>query len=330
MLSRTKYSLTDPKVQELFVKNGIGHVTNVAPLGAGEYNAVFCATAQDGKEYALKVAPSSKTPVLTYEKGMMASEVFWYEQIRTRTGIRVPEVHAADFSKTELPTDYFIMEKLSGTQLDKTEFSEAEKAESSAVLAKMAAEIHKIKNDRFGYVQSGLYDNWYLAFSAMIEAVLHDCAKKHRRSPRGKKLLSLVKKHQSVFEKAECCMVNFDLWAPNVLCTRENGALRFSWLDPERSFWGDRICDFVCLETMAALGDKRASLEAYNSVSDKPVLATKDEQLRYAGALAYLALIMEVEKYYRYSPFHFGWWRNVGASSRFYKMAFSMFEHAER
>jgi aminoglycoside phosphotransferase (APT) family kinase protein len=327
MISRTKYKLTPDEVKALFTHNGIAGVTDVAPLGAGEYNAVFCATGPDQKEYAIKIAPSSAVAVMTMEKNMMAAELFWYQKIREHTSIRVPEVYATDFTKEKLPADYFIMEKLNGTQLDQTEFTDAEKMESTLILAKMAAEVHTIKNDRFGYVQNGLYDTWYLAIRSMVSAILADCSRMHRRTPRGELLLRLIDKHKAVLEKAECCMVNFDLWPPNVLCSYEAGILHYAWLDPERSFWGDRICDFVCLETMLPLEKKKASLEAYNAAAQKPILADKDERIRYAVGLGYLALIMETEKYYRYTPIHYGWWRNVSASSVFYKQAFSILEY---
>ncbi len=327
MISRTKYKLAPDEVKALFAQNGIAGVTGVAPLGAGEYNAVFSATGPDQKEYAVKIAPPSTAAVMTLERDMMAAEMFWYQKIREHTSIRVPEVYVTDFAKEKLPADYFIMEKLNGTQLDQTEFTGAEKAESALILAKMAAKVHTIKNDRFGYVQNGLQDTWYLAIRAMVSAVLADCKRVHRRTLRGEKLLRLIDKNKAVLEKAECCMVNFDLWPPNVMCSRENGEIHYAWLDPERSFWGDRICDFVCLETMLPLEKKTASLDAYNAAAEKPVLATGDERIRYAVGLGYLALIMEAEKYFRYTPFHYGWWRNVGASSVFFKQAFSILEH---
>jgi aminoglycoside phosphotransferase (APT) family kinase protein len=327
MISRTKYTLSEDEVKALFTQNGILDVTDIVPLGEGEYNAVFSATGADQKDYAIKIAPSSTVAVMTLEKNMMAAELYWYQKIREHTSVRVPEVYAADLTKGKLSADYFIMEKLNGTQLDKTEFTDAEKSESGLILAKMAAEVHTIKNDRFGYMQNGLHDTWYLAIRSMVSAVLADCKRVHMHTLRGQKLLILIDKHKAILEKAECCMVNFDLWSPNVLCSRENGKLRYAWLDPERSFWGDRICDFVCFETMLPLEKKKASLEAYNAVAQKPILADEDEQIRYAVGLGYLALIMEVEKYYRYSLFHYGWWRNVSASTVFYKQAFSILEH---
>lgn len=321
MISKTKYHLDDSVIRSLFEAAGIKGITDIGPLGAGEFNAVYSVRTPE-KEYALKVAPAADVPVLTYEKDMMASEVFWYQRMREHSPIHVPEIHRADFTRAIIPTPYFIMDKVPGKQMDQMDFSETEKADALAETARMVAQIHHIKNDKFGYVQNGLFDDWYQAIRSMIVNLIADAEKKHRKTARGVRLLSYVDKYRTILEKADCCMVNFDIWAPNILCQRlEDGSIRYHWLDPERSFWGDRIVDFVCLETMAPLPEKKLSLSAYNAVAEHPVLATREEQIRYGIALGYLALIMEVEKYYRYSPFHFGWWRNVGASSLFYSRA---------
>lgn len=55
-------------------------------------------------------------------------------------------------------------------------------------------------------------------------------------------------------------MVNFDIWWPNIICNRENGEIKYAWIDPERSFWGDRIADFVCLEYQKPLEKKKLPL----------------------------------------------------------------------
>lgn len=322
MISRTKYRLDDSTIRKLFEAAEIPGVTDIAPLGAGEFNAVYSVRTPD-KEYALKVAPGTGAPILTYEKDMMAAEVFWYQRMREHSSIHVPEIHRADFSRTILPAPYFIMDKVVGKQMDQMDFSPTEKEEAMAETARMVSQIHRIKNDRFGYVQNGLFGDWYQAIRSMIVNLIADAEKKHRKTNRGKLLLSYVDHYRSLLEKADCCMVNFDIWPPNILCQREkDGSIQYHWLDPERSFWGDRIVDFVCLETLTPLPEKKRTLAAYNAVAEHPVLATPQEQIRYSIALGYLALIMEVEKYYRYSPFHFGWWRNVGASSLFFSRAF--------
>lgn len=63
-------------------------------------------------------------------------------------------------------------------------------------------------------------------------------------------------------------------------------------------------------------------LAAYNAAAKTPVTATREEQIRYAVGQGYLALIVEAEKYYRYTPHHFGWWRNVTAAFYLYADAF--------
>lgn len=322
MVSKTKYGIDNLTLKNLYHAAGIEHITDITPLGAGEYNAVFCAKA-DGKEYVLKIAPPEKTPVLTYEKKMMTSEVFWYQQIRAHTSITVPELYFIDFEKKRIPTDYFIMQKLPGKTLDQMKLTKQEKEEAVRETAQMAAQIHKIKNQQFGYLQNQLYDNWYQAVRSFFETLIQDCAKAGKKTKRGQKMLTLIDRHKAVLEQAPCSMVNFDIGEPNIMCQRVHDQLQFAWIDPERSFWGDRIVDFVCLEIMLPLAKKTRSLSAYNAVADKPVEATPDEQIRFAVAQAYMALIMETEKYYRYTPRHFGWWRNVAASCYLYQKAFA-------
>lgn len=325
MVSRTKYEVDEATAAKLFCAAGLEGASGIAPLGAGEYNAVYSAKAGGG-EYVLKIAPAGDVPVLTHEKGMMEAEVFWYDQMRRHTSIRVPEVFYSDFSHALLPTGYFIMEKLPGAQLDKMDLSPEEKAQSAAQLARMAAQLHGIGNDRFGYVQAGLHDTWYGAIRAMVQAVLDDAARAGKRTKRGRRLLAAIDTHAAVLEKAPCAMVNFDIWPPNILCTREVGGIEYAWIDPERSFWGDPVIDFVCLEFGKPLARKTASLAAYNAVAAAPVQAGREETLRYAVGLGYLGLIMEVEKYYRYTPRHFGWWRNVLASAMLFAEAFKALE----
>jgi aminoglycoside phosphotransferase (APT) family kinase protein len=321
MISRTKYKIDNAAIEKLFRSAGIDGALEIAPLGDGEYNAVF-AVKTNGSEYAVKIAPADDIPVLTYEKNIITSEVFWYKQIKEHSSIIIPEIYYSDFEKKIIPANYFIMEKLSGNQLNKMNFSQNEKVDSISEMAKMAAQIHKIRNDKFGYIQNNLYDNWYQAIREMVKSLINDCKRKGRSSKRGEKLLTCIDRYKTVLERAECSMVNFDIWPPNIICKRENGEIKFAWIDPERSFWGDRIADFVCLEMMTPLAEKKTSLSAYNSAADKKVLVTEEEKIRYAVAQGYLGLIMETEKYFRYTPFDLGWWRNIFVSALLFKAAF--------
>ncbi len=325
MVSKTKFLLSDDAIKKLFQKAGINGVKSIAPLGAGEYNAVYEVIAD--KPYVLKVAPGDDAPVLTYERDMIKSEVYWYSVMREKTDIHVPEVYYSDFSRELIPTGWFIMEKMAGKQRNEFQMSDEEKKLKERATAEMVSKMHRVHNDKFGYIQNELYDNWYLALRSIVENLIADCKKKGKKTKRGEKLLNYVDKYKDVFEKAECCMVNFDIWDPNIMCTRENGEIKYAWIDPERCFWGDRIVDFICLEMFSQLKDKKASLEGYNAVAELPIAANSDEIIRYAAAQALMGLIMETEKYYRYTPHHIGWWRNVGVSAFVFKQAFEVFKN---
>lgn len=323
MISKTKFVIDDNKIKELFEKAGISGVKKISPLGAGEYNAVFEVAAD--KSYVLKIAPDRNMKVLTYENDMMKAEVYWYDKIRENTDIRVPEVYYSDFSKELLPADYFIMEKLEGKQRNAAGLGKRVIVESTA---SMLAEIHKIKNDKFGYVQNQLYDNWYDALCSMIANLLDDVKAAGKRSKRGERLLEYAHKHKAVIEKAECTMVNYDLWDPNVICVTENGNTELCWIDPERSFWGDKIFDFICMgNPVLSIKNKDEYLKIYNSAADIAVEDNRETEIRYAFAQGLMGLIQEIEKYYRYTPRHFGWWRNAVSSAIMYKSAFKVLKN---
>lgn len=322
MKSKTKYILNSEQIGLIFKKAGLGDVSGFEPLGAGEFNAVYCVIAS-GKEYVLKIAPRADCKVLTYESRMLAGEIKWYERIGRNTSIRIPEIYYSDFSRSIVKSDYFIMEKLDGMQLDKFCATHKDIADSTCKLAAAAAQIHRIKNDKYGYEQNGLFDNWYTAVKSMTQNLIDDAQAVGRNSKRGRKLLEYIERHKDVLAKADCAMVNFDLWAPNVICqTDAAGSVSYAWIDPERTFWGDRIADFVALEFGKPLREKQKSIESYNAETDNPIFIDGEVEIRYYVAVAYLALIQEVEKYYRYSIIDFGWWRNVLSGGFLYRQAF--------
>ncbi len=327
MVSKTKFFLEDKTIEQLFAAAGIEGVRSVAPLGAGEFNAVYEVVAD--KAYVLKVAPGPGAPILRYERGMMRAEVEWYAVMRAQTDIRVPAVYYSDFTRTLIPTDWFLMEKMAGTPLNKADITKEEKAAARIITAEAVTQLHRIHNDKFGYSQDEMFDNWYLALQSIIENLITDCKQKGRATRRGARFLQYVDQYKEVFAAAECCLVNFDINDMNIMCTRENGALQYAWIDPERSFWGDRIIDFVCLEILKPFPKKTASLRAYNAKAEQPVTTDRNARIRYAAGSALMALLMEVEKYYRYTPHHFGWWRNVAAAAVLYRQAFNLFKGDE-
>lgn len=324
VVSRSKFLLEDDMIVKCFEKAGITGITSISTLGAGEYNAVYEAVAD--KHYVLKVAPDPKRETQIYERDLMKSEVYWYEVLKEKTNIRTPEVYYSDFSCEVVPTYWFIMEKIEGAQMDSLEMNEEERAQAVRNSMEIVADFHRVHHDTFGYIQNDQHDNWYLALRSMILNLLEDARVKGYDSENGQKFLAYVDRHQVLFEQAECCMTSFDIWESNIMCNRQDGQIISTWIDPERCFWGDRIMDFICFEMDKALMDKTETLKAYNAIAELPITGTRGEKVRYAAAQALMGLIMEVERYYRYTPELPIWSRNSEFAKFFFKQAFAVFE----
>ncbi len=322
MKSNTKVQLDEKAVKELCASAGFTRISQISPMGAGEFNAVYSFDSQ-GQGYVLKIAPGAGMPVMTYERGMMRSEIFWYEQLQKHTDIPTPEIVHTDFSRSLISSDFFIMRRIDGRQMNEMDFSAEEREAATARLAQMAAQIHRIRHTVFGYLQNGLYESWDLALAGMIGAIIRDAQAMDKPCENGERALEMIGKHRDVLRRAECRMVNFDLWETNILCERMDGGIRYTWIDPERGYWGDPIMDFICLQPDQPLGMKRISLEAYNQVAEKPFAVGREEEIRYAFAQVYLGLIMEVERYYRYTPEDEGWERNDKVSAVLFASAFA-------
>lgn len=323
MVSRTKPELRIYEIQKMFDAAELGRVLSAEKLGDGEYNGVYGVKTDMG-DYVLKVSPLDKTGILKYEQDMMRGEVFWYAQLRAHTKIKVPYVYYKDFSHTVFQSDFFIMEKMEGEQLNNAKLSPAEKLWCEEELAGLAAQMHKVTNDKYGYIQNRLYDNWYQALKSMTENLIADAKRADKKSKNGVRLLGYIEKYREILMKVPCSMVNFDLWYGNILCVRKEKGIELIFIDPERTFWGDPLFEFVNLDSAHTLSKKTRTLNAYNSVAKTKINCTREEEIRYALGLAYAGLIMETEKYYRYTVRHYGWWRNVMSSHFLYKRAFKI------
>jgi hypothetical protein len=323
MVSKTKYPINNSQIQSIFSKAGFGDADDITPLGKGEFNAVFSVSAynkesSERREYVIKIAPPDDFTVMHYEKDMMATEEFWYKTVQESTPVKTPQIYFSDYSRDLINAPYIIMEKIHGPTLDR--LPKELKPEAFKQIAFISGHLHNVKNNRYGYIQNELYDNWYDAIRSMTEAVIKDCITKNKSTKHGKRLLGYIDSFKDVLIKAECCMVSFDLWEPNVILM--NDGADNVWIDPERGFWGDPVMDLVCLEMMSPLEDKAVSINAHNEVSEIKIELTPETSIRYGIALAYLGLIMDTERYYRYSPLYTGWWRNIMASRFMFSQAF--------
>ena len=323
-ISKTKYVATEAEIRELLSFHKLGNVSSLAPLGDGEFNAAYKVSCDDGKTYVLKIAPPDDASVLSYEKNMMESEVFWYKQMHDNTDILCPEVYVSDYTKSIIGSNCFVMEMMKGDPLWAAGLSGDSWEDVQRQKIGMLTKIHKISNDSYGYRQMGLEGSWYLALRKMASALVDDCKKLGYETPDGEKFIGLIDKHKALLETVPCRMVNFDLWDSNVLYNKETG--KICWIDPERGFWGDPVADFITLGPgqKAPLSDKQKELDIYNEMADEKIILSDETSIRYALAVCYLALIEEVEKYVRYEPDHPNYIRNTKDARDMYDMAYEI------
>ncbi len=324
VISKTKYEASEAEIGELFSFHKMGNAVDIAALGNGEFNAAYKVTCDDGASYALKIAPPAGAKVLSYEKNMMEAEVFWYSQMHEKTDILCPEVYVADFSEEIIKSSCFIMEMMPGGPLWEMGLSAEEYEAVQRQKICMLTKIHRITNDGYGYIQTGLKSSWYEALKDMAVRLVDDCRGLGRETPDGERFVRLIDKHRKLLETVPCRMVNFDLWDSNILYNPESG--KICWIDPERGFWGDPVADFITLGSgqKAPLSAKQKELDIYNDMAAEKIFLTGETEIRYALAVCYLALIEEVERYVRYEPDNPTYIRNTVDSREMYDMAFGI------
>ncbi len=324
IISKTKYEASEDEIRELFSFHKAGNVLDIAALGNGEFNAAYKVTCDNGVNCVLKIAPPEDARVLSYEKNMMKSEVFWYSKMHEKTDILCPEVYVSDFSKEIIKSDCFIMEMMPGEPLWAMNFSGAEYETVQKQKICMLTKIHRIANDRYGYIQTGLMISWYEALKNMALSLVADCKNLGHDTPDGEKFIRFIDRHEKLLGSIPCRMVNFDLWDSNVLYNVRTG--KICWIDPERGFWGDPVADFLTLGPgpKAPLAAKKKELDTYNEMAQEKIFLTEETEIRYALAVCYLALIEEVEKYVRYEPDNPTYIRNTVDSREMYDMAFGL------
>lgn len=321
MKSKTKYFVSESQIAEIFAVAGLGEVTKVAELSAGEFNSAYHVTA-NGTEYVLKIAPKNNSHTLTYEKDIMARELESYRLIAEKTDVKTPKIYYFDDTLSIISTKYFIMEKLDSKPLNTVKLSKPERQNVNKLIGDMVAKLHTVKGNGFGYEQNGLYSNWYLALRSMVENLINDCARLNKKCKKGTKLLKYIDKCRAILENVESVYTHYDIWDGNIFYKNDNGEIELTLIDTERGFWGDGIGDFVSIEMLTPL-NKKMSVIGYNKLVEKPISFTRDEMIRYYIMIAYLGLIVYTEKFARYKTWQSKYFINIVLSKILLTQAFN-------
>ncbi len=305
MKSITKNLLSGDKIREL-AKINFGYsceVKNITELKGGMFNAIYIMERANEKDYiVLKIGVTPETPLLTYERNIMQTEVECLRLVSEQTVVPVPKVLAYDFSKKHIPSDYFFMSALEGVPLSsvskKMPPENLNKIKSK--LADYLAQIHMIKGTYYGYFTADpnkQYGSWKEAFAKMFEQILSDSRARHTRLPY-ERIERALKENSVYLENTKApSLVNFDCHEGNIFVKKTDGEYRIEGIiDLERSFWGDPIADFPTAFIFTDdIRKEKSFLDEYLNVSSKKSVYTEADAKLYQLYRMYILVIMAAE-----------------------------------
>lgn len=307
MKSKTKNSLSDEKIIHL-VKANFGKKTEVGKieeLKGGMFNSAYQIERTNiGDTIILKVSVRPGTPVLSYEKDLMRTEIEVYRMISEQTSVPVPRILCADFSKRHIDSDYFFMTALKGEVMTGLQ-KKLSKENLNAIkkdLGNYFAQIHRIKGTYFGYFTvepSRQFASWKEAFVNMYHDILND-GKAHGVSLPYARIERVLEKTSGLLDAIhEPSLVDYDLWTGNIFLIKNGNGYQIEGIvDFERAFWGDPYADFPPIFMLSEdIWKDPVFWNSYSAASATQKEITIDDQVRITLYKMYIWLIMAVETY---------------------------------
>jgi aminoglycoside phosphotransferase (APT) family kinase protein len=270
-------------------------------LTEGLFNTAYRIELGDGRTFVLKVSPSSDTPLLTYEHGIMATEAMFYQAAAT-AGTPVPRVVHTDYTHRIVDSDLLLMTHCPGRSWysQRNHIAETDRARLRGDLGGMVAALHRITGHGFGYPTQSvapLSASWREAFTAMVDTVLADAAKFGATLPRiAAEITAVLAAHASALEEVTTpVLVHFDLWDGNILVDMATPTPTIGGLiDGERAMWADPLADFISLALFRDIEQDNAFLNGYRTAGGEVTFDAHARQ-RLSMYRSYLYLIMLTE-----------------------------------
>lgn len=301
MESKTKNRKTPNQIEAMVKRsfNGLALAAGddaVAELKEGWFNVVYNVKISDGREVILKIAPPPGAEILTYEKSIMSTEVTTMRMAAKNPAIPVPEIYYYDTAHDLCDSDYFFMEKLTGSNYGhvKSSLPKETQDDIDQQIGRIVHEINQFTGTYYGY--DGNPDlrgkTWKEAFLKICDSVLEDGKKKDAEYPFSiDELHSVIHNHANALESVTTPqLVHWDAWDLNFFV--KDGKIS-GILDFERAFWGDPLMEGQ-FRTMA-FGGGMESLKGYGKTT-----FTHEEDIRNHLYTLHLALVMKTEDYYRH------------------------------
>ena len=295
MESKTKVKLSRADIRRL-VNFAFGDIPlfSVHELTDGWFNTAYHITLGNGHEQTvLKIGPPAEADILTYEKDLLRAEVETMKLVATNPKIPVPRITFDDFSRAQLPYDYYFMDFVDGITWDK--LRDTLPAEQNNIieyqLGQITAHINAFQHSSFGYYAYGReFDNWPDAFRWMCTLLFAD-AKRYQialeLSEQG--FFDKFGEHRAIFsEVTRPQLVHWDLWAGNIFITFDGDTPKIEGIvDFERALWGDPL--------MESYPGRLRGIPNYLAGYGQDILSTQAQRLRRIFYNIYLHLIMIIE-----------------------------------
>ncbi|WP_018247639.1 phosphotransferase family protein [Orenia marismortui] len=298
MQSITKTKLRKEEVirltQEAFGRDV--KLEKIRELTDGFFNTAYMIDISEGPKTVLKVSPVKDVQVMRYENNLMKTEVFALNEMYKSEGIPVPKVLYYDSSGEIIDSEFFFMEFVSGSSLDKIREQLTEQQYNAIYLelGKIVKKINMIRGDYFGHIsqENKRFSTWAEAFLNMIKDLLDD-AKDVRISfsYKNDKLYDILNEQRDILNQVKTpSLVHKDLWEGNIFVDPKSAQIT-GIVDCERALFGDPLLEAVC----GFLMRNNIFMDAYMGKDS----LSKDEEIRCMLYKIYLYLIMIIESTYR-------------------------------
>ncbi len=297
MKSKTKSELSINTISKIILKafKNKKNATSISELNEGCFNNSYKIILDDNSTIVLKIAPDPNVEVLTYEKGLMKTEIL-ANKIMHEAKIPTPEILFYDDSLSLIDREYFIMSYIDGVALNKVknQLNETKINSLIQILAKHMKSLEKIDCEYFGQLnnKNKQFKTWYECFSSMINDLIEDANKINLILPFSKEDASnILEKYKEILSQVtKPYLVHKDLWDGNIFVDSKTFEL-VGIIDTERAIFADPLIEVVC----GFYDNNKTFLKNYYGCNN----LDKSEEIRIKLYKFYLYLLMMIESPYR-------------------------------
>ncbi len=266
----------------------------VTELRDGWFNAAYTLRLDDGRRVVVKIAPPPGADVMTYEQGILATEVATMRLVATNPTIPLPAVLGEDSSGEVCSSPYFVMEFIEGQTLAQVA-SELDPVTLTAIrrqTGEIVREINTFTGPWFGCPgHPGLQaPTWRDAFDRIVGSVLDDGIRKGLDFGQPvDEIRALLARHAPTLDEVtRPQLVHWDVWDANVFVA--DGRVT-ALIDFERALWGDPLMEAQFRQFREPVTD---AMRGYGRTT-----FTRAEQRRLELYALHLALVMKTECAFR-------------------------------